>query len=129
MLLTLVLRLRHWLALVTCCTGHPLTSWLVVTQALYEKFESEGRARDQIDARKLWFAIMDAQVGRQSCPLSSIKLSFLLRLGSLSAWPVLALCMLITGWVTRCAADVAGAWHSRHTAAVHAVEQSAAHPL
>lgn len=51
------------------CNGHPVTSWLVPAQALYEKFESEGRARDQIDARKLWFAIMDAQVWRRSHPL------------------------------------------------------------
>ena len=45
----------------------PLTYWLSSTQALYEKFEAEGRARDQIDARKLWFAIMDAQVCGTKC--------------------------------------------------------------
>jgi hypothetical protein len=64
--------LLHW---------HPLTSWLVLKQALYEKFEAEGRARDQIDARKLWFAIMDAQVcGDIHGPWGSPHLSCLLQL-------------------------------------------------
>eukprot|EP00040_Diaphanoeca_grandis_P025612 m.142138 g.142138 ORF g.142138 m.142138 type:complete len:778 (-) comp30232_c1_seq1:34-2367(-) len=30
--------------------------------ALYEKYESEGKFREQIDAQKLWFAIIEAQI-------------------------------------------------------------------
>ena len=31
-------------------------------EALYEKYEKEGRARKQIPAQQLWFAILDSQV-------------------------------------------------------------------
>ena len=31
-------------------------------EALYEKYEAEGRARKQIPAQQLWFAILDSQV-------------------------------------------------------------------
>ena len=30
-------------------------------EALYEKYESEGKFREQIDAQKLWFAVIEAQ--------------------------------------------------------------------
>jgi ribonucleotide reductase alpha subunit len=30
--------------------------------ALYTKYEQEGKARKTIDAQKLWFAIMEAQI-------------------------------------------------------------------
>jgi len=31
-------------------------------RALYEKYEKEGRGRKQIDAQKLWFKVLDAQI-------------------------------------------------------------------
>jgi ribonucleoside-diphosphate reductase alpha chain len=31
-------------------------------KALYEKYESEGRGRKQIDAQKLWFKVLDSQI-------------------------------------------------------------------
>jgi len=31
-------------------------------RALYEKYEQEGRGRKQVDAQKLWFKILDAQI-------------------------------------------------------------------
>lgn len=31
-------------------------------EELYERYEREGRARKTIDAQKLWFAILDAQI-------------------------------------------------------------------
>lgn len=31
-------------------------------RALYEKYEQEGRGRKQIDAQKLWFKVLDAQI-------------------------------------------------------------------
>jgi ribonucleoside-diphosphate reductase alpha subunit len=31
-------------------------------KALYEKYEAEGRGRKQIDAQKLWFKVLDAQI-------------------------------------------------------------------
>ena len=31
-------------------------------EALYEKYEKEGRGRKTISAQKLWYAIMDAQI-------------------------------------------------------------------
>jgi ribonucleoside-diphosphate reductase alpha chain len=31
-------------------------------RALYEKYEQEGRGRKQVDAQKLWFRILDAQI-------------------------------------------------------------------
>ena len=31
-------------------------------EALYEKYEKEGRARKTIEAQKLWYAILEAQI-------------------------------------------------------------------
>jgi len=31
-------------------------------KALYEKYEAEGRGRKQVDAQKLWFKVLDAQI-------------------------------------------------------------------
>ena len=31
-------------------------------KALYEKYETEGRGRKQVDAQKLWFKVLDAQI-------------------------------------------------------------------
>jgi len=31
-------------------------------EALYERYESEGRARETVDAQKLWYAILEAQI-------------------------------------------------------------------
>lgn len=31
-------------------------------EALYEKYEKEGRARQTISAQKLWYAILEAQI-------------------------------------------------------------------
>ena len=30
--------------------------------ALYQKYESEGRGRKQVDAQKLWFKVLDSQI-------------------------------------------------------------------
>jgi ribonucleoside-diphosphate reductase alpha subunit len=36
--------------------------WGAEFEALYEKYETEGRARAVVDARKVWFAILEAQI-------------------------------------------------------------------
>lgn len=37
-------------------------SWGEQFEALYEQYEREGRARQTVDARKLWFAVLEAQI-------------------------------------------------------------------
>lgn len=37
--------------------------WGEEFEALYRKYESEGRSRKTIKAQQLWFAILEAQVG------------------------------------------------------------------
>jgi len=41
--------------------------WGAEFDALYTKYESEGRARRVLPARQLWFAILEAQVGVEYC--------------------------------------------------------------
>ena len=36
--------------------------WGAEFEELYEKYEREGRARKTIDAQKLWYAILEAQI-------------------------------------------------------------------
>lgn len=36
--------------------------WGPEFEALYEKYEKEGRARKTIPAQKLWYAILEAQI-------------------------------------------------------------------
>lgn len=36
--------------------------WGEEFEALYEQYEREGRARKTIDAQKLWYAILEAQI-------------------------------------------------------------------
>mgnify|MGYP003338858215 CR=1 FL=1 len=37
-------------------------SWGAEFEALYEKYEAEGKAREQLSAQQLWFAILDSQI-------------------------------------------------------------------
>ena len=41
--------------------------WGEKFEALYEKYEREGRAKRTVKAQQLWFAILEAQVCLRGC--------------------------------------------------------------